>query len=175
MLNIITDEEHLILKKRADKLARLPEDTTVTGDLEILKFSLVNEIYAFETKYIKEVLELKELVSLPLTPAFVKGIISLRGEIISVLDIKSFFNLQFQGITDLNKVIILKLKEMEFGILADKILDVDKIHSNNLHKTLLGPGSILDDYLLGVTSDRVTVFDGYKFLTDENIIVSDEY
>lgn len=175
MQNIITDEEHLILKKRAIELAKQPEEIAVTGDLEILKFALANEIYAFETKYVKEVLELKELVTLPLTPNFVKGIISLRGEIISVLDIKSFFNLQFRGITDLNKVIILKLNDMVFGILADMILNVDKIHSTNLHKTLLNQSSILEDYILGVTPSQITVFDGYKFLTEEKIIVSDEY
>lgn len=171
----ITDEEHLILKTRAEKLAKPVKDTTVSGDLEILKFTLANEIYAFETKYIKEVLELKELVPLPLTPNFVKGIICLRGEIISVLDIKTFFNLQFQGITDLNRVIILRLNEMAFGILADKILNVENIFSSHLHKSLLSSNSILGDYILGVTSDRLTVLDGYKFLTEDKIIVSDEY
>ncbi|MDP4114599.1 MAG: chemotaxis protein CheW [Bacteroidota bacterium] len=167
-------DESLILKERAEALAKPLDDNIVKGDIEILKFTLSNEIYAFETKYVKEVLVLNELVQLPFTPDFVKGIISVRGEIISVLDIKKFFNLQSGGITDLNRVIILRLNEMTFGVLADRILDVDNISSNDLHTTLLNSNSILEEYIIGVTSDRNIVLNGFKFLTENKIIVSDE-
>ena len=93
----------------------------------MLEFSLAYERYALETAFVREVYPLKEFTPLPCTPPFVLGIISVRGQILAVIDLKRFFNLPEKGLSDLNKVIILRRGGLEVGLLADAVSGVQAI------------------------------------------------
>ncbi|MGE5409460.1 MAG: chemotaxis protein CheW [Clostridiales bacterium] len=172
-----TEEEKKILKQRAFQLAKTPKrDQEEKGKtIEVLSFQLSSEIYGIETSFIQEVLSLKEITPLPLTPPFLKGIMNLRGEIVSVIDIRTFFDLTDSGITDLNRVIYLYSEEMSFGILADKILEVTSIQLSSLHSQgLLTIKGIREEYLKGVSSTGMIILDAAKILTDKRLIINEE-
>lgn len=169
------EQKQAILKERATTLAREPEDqTAATESLEIVEFLLASEKYGIESSYVHEVYPLKELTALPCTPAFVLGIVNLRGRIFSVVDIKKFFSLPERGLTDLNKVIVLRSESMEFGILADVILGVRSILLGEMQPSLPTLTGIRAEYLRGVTKEQVVILDGEKILSDRKIIVFDE-
>lgn len=169
------EQKQAILKERATMLAREPEDqAAATESLEIVEFLLASEKYGIESSYVHEVYPLKELTALPCTPAFVLGIVNLRGRIFSVVDIKKFFGLPERGLTDLNKVIVLRSESMEFGILADVILGVRSILLGEMQPSLPTLTGIRAEYLRGVTKEQVVVLDGEKILSDRKIIVFDE-
>jgi purine-binding chemotaxis protein CheW len=164
-----------MLRERAKVLARETQKwTTSEASLEVVVFQLAHESYAIETACIREVYPLKELTPLPCTPPFVLGIINIRGQILSVLDIKKFFQLPEQGLTDLKKVIILHSEEMEFGILVDAILGVRTIPLSKIQPSLPTLTDIGGEYLKGVTAERLIILDAARILTDKNIIVYEE-
>ena len=132
------------------------------------------ERYGIESTYVSEVYPLKDLTPLPCTPAFVLGIINVRGQIISVLDLKKFFDLPEKGLTDLNKVIILRNEEMEFGILADVILGVVNVPLSYLQPTLPTLTGIREEYLKGITGERLVILDAGKLLSSRKIVVHEE-
>ncbi|MGE5680233.1 MAG: chemotaxis protein CheW [Bacillota bacterium] len=166
--------ERRILKQRASELAKEAEKEKAAAEsLDILLFHLAGEQYGFETRFIKEVINLKDLTSLPLVPSFVKGVINVRGEIISVLDLKVFFELPASGITDMNKVILLHQSDMIFGILADRIAGVIQIPTEELHTGLTTLKGIREEYLKGINSG-IIVLDAEKILNDKKIIVYEE-
>jgi len=168
-------EEKTILKARARTLAREPlPEATDAERLELLEFSLANETYGVETVYVRETRPLREITPVPCTPPFVLGLINVRGRIVSVIDIKGFFNLPAKGLTDLNKVIIMHKGEMEFGILADSIIGVRTIPLAELQPSLPTLNGVREEYLKGVTRDRTVVLDGKKLLGDRKIIVHEE-
>jgi purine-binding chemotaxis protein CheW len=169
------EEKKRILKSRAIALAKAPtEIDTAKEHVEILEFGLASERYGIESSYIREVYPLKELTPLPGTPAFVLGVFNMRGQIISVLDIKKFFDLPEKGLTDLNKVIILHSSSMEFGILADVILGVRSVPLQDIQSSLPTLTGIREDYLNGVTKERLVILDAGKLLSDERIVVHEE-
>ncbi len=127
-----------------------------------------------ETSYIEEVWPLKDFTPLPGTPAFVLGIINVRGRIVSVVDIKKFFDMPEKGISDLNKVIIIHDDKMEFGILADEILGVRNIALSELSPPLPTLTGIRKDFLKGVTVERIVILDAARILADKNIVVHEE-
>lgn len=90
--------------------------------LEIIEFRLASETYGIESAFVREVYPLKDFTPLPGAPPFVLGIINVRGQILSVVDLKKFFNLPQKGLGELNKVIIIRNEQLEFGILADVML-----------------------------------------------------
>lgn len=164
-----------ILQARAQTLAReaLPVEAA-NASIEVIEFILAHERYAVASEYVREVYPLEELTPLPCTPAYVLGIINLRGEILSVIDIKKFFDLPAKGITDLNKVIVLESEGMVFGILADVISGVRRILRAGIQPSLPTLTGIRENYLLGVTAERVVILDAEKLLSDEKLIVQEE-
>jgi len=163
-----------ILKERAQALAREPKREEVEERIEVVEFLLAYERYAIESRYVREVYPVKEIAPVPCTPPFVLGIINVRGQILSVIDIKKFFDLPERGLTDLNKVIILRDEEMEFGILADAILGVHSIPTYEIQPSLPTLTGIREDYLKGVTGERAVILDAKKLLSDKKIVVHEE-
>ena len=169
------EEKKKILKARAKALAREGEGKkAIEESIEIVEFLLAYEKYGIESSYIREICPLKELTPVPCTPPFVLGIINMRGQIISVIDIKRFFDLPERGLTDLNKVIILRNKEMEFGILADVILGVVRVPRRNLQAPLPTLTGTREEYLKGITGDRLAILDAGRLLSDKKLIVHEE-
>ena len=169
------EEKKQILKARAQALApALKGEDASTEFIEVVEFLLVPERYGIESAYVGEVYPLKDLTPLPCTPAFVLGIINVRGQIISVLDIKKFFDLPEKGLTDFNKVIILRNEEMEFGILADDILGVVNVPLSHLQPTLPTLRGIREEYLKGITGERLVILDAGKLLSSRKIVVHEK-
>ena len=125
-------------------------------------------------RWVTETFPLKELTPLPCTPTFVAGIINVRGRILSVIDIRKFFDLPEKGLTELNKVIIVHNAEMEFGILADEIIGTRTIPLAEVQLPLPTLTGIRGEYLRGVTRERTAILDGAKLLADKNLIVNEE-
>ncbi len=168
-------EKSRILKERARRFASAPAEGPAekADTLECVEFSLAHERYAFETVHVREICPLNDLTPVPLTPSFVLGVMNLRGVVLSVIDIKKFFDLPEKGITDLNKVIVLGAPEMEFGVLADSITGVRSVRTNELTTGLVTLTGIREEYLKGITPDRLIVLDAGRILSDKNIIVRD--
>ena len=164
-----------ILHARAAALAR-PAAAIAAPDsqLEVLEFRLAQEHYALETAHASEVHVLKELTPLPCTPAFVLGIVNLRGRIVPVLDLRKIFELPEQGLHDLHHIILVRDHECEFGLLADAIIGVRVLPLTALQPSLPTLNGCRADYLRGVTVERLMVLDAERILHDPKIIVNDE-
>ncbi len=169
------DDQRRILKARTVALAEeLVEDGAEGDQLEIVEFLLADERYAIESAYIGEVYPLKDLTPLPCTPSFVLGVINVRGKLLSIIDLRIFFEIANKGLSDLNRVIVLQNGTMEFGILADAIIDARWIPRATLLPSLPTLTEIRAEYLMGVTHERLIVLDGSKILSDRNLVVHDE-
>ena len=170
-----SEETRRILKVRAQALARTTGAAEASGErIEVLEFSLAQEGYAVETQHVRDVYPLEQLTPLPCTPAFVLGIVNLRGEILSVIDIKKFFDLPEKGLTNLNKVIVLESAAMRFGILADAIAGARRIPVAGIQKSLPTLTGIREQYLKGVTPDRITILDAEALLADPTIVIQEQ-
>jgi purine-binding chemotaxis protein CheW len=172
--NPAPEEKKKILKARARDLARGEQVKTIGESVEVVEFLLAHESYGIESCYVREISSLKELTPVPCTPQFVLGIINVRGQIVSVIDMKKFFDLPEIGLTDLNKVIIVHDETMEFGILADSILGVRKIPRAEIQPPLPTLTGIGAEYLTGVTKEPLVVLDMARILSSKNLVVHEE-
>lgn len=165
------DQKRAILKARANELAReLNEEKTVGDSIEVLEFLLAHESYGIETSFVREVYSMKDLTPLPGTPPFVLGITGVRGEILSVIDIRRFFDVPETGVAENPKIIIVSNESMEFGILADNISAVRTIPVVELQLSLPALLGSRVEYLRGVTNDRMVILDAEKMVFDQKMI-----
>ena len=164
------DEVSKILKERSRLLAR--EENGEDGQkVEIIEFLLAYERYAIEFESIREVYPMKDITPVPGTPPFVVGIINVRGQIVSVIDLKKFFDLPAKGLPDLNRVIIIGNNEMEFGLLAEFVTGVRQISLADIQPALPTLSGVRADYLKGVTAGGLAILDAAKLLSDPEIRV----
>ena len=174
-MNSPLDDPKEILRARARALARPPERPIETeGMYDLLEFRLAQERYAVEYRYVEEVCLFKELTPLPCTPPFVRGIVNVRGRILPVLDLKRFFDLPEQGVTDLHRIILVRGHGLELGLLADVAVGVRSLPAGSLQASLPTLTGIRSDYLKGVTVDRLIVLDLGRILADPKIVVHEE-
>lgn len=163
-----------ILRERADKLAFEEKIDTDLSKVEVLEFLLADEKYALETSYISGVYHLKNLTKIPCTPSFVLGMINVRGQLFSVVDLAVFFDLPRSEISLNHKVIILKSDKMEFGILADEINNVKQESVIDLEISIPTLSKICSEYLKGITKELIIILDGAKILSDKKLIIEEE-
>jgi purine-binding chemotaxis protein CheW len=170
----IEDEERAILKERARVLAVVPPTAPENeAIIRALQFSLGTETYALESRHIREVLPLPHVTPLPCVPSFVRGIINVRGRIVSLLDMKSILGLPDTGTSPACSVIIIQSPQNEFGVLADEILELAVIPVASIQPSLPTLTDIRAEYLKGVTAEGLVVLDAGKLLSDKKLVVDE--
>lgn len=169
------EQEAEILQARARELAReIGAGDAVSETLAVIEFALAGERYALPLAAVREVGVLKELTPVPGTPAFIAGIINLRGEIHTVIDLKQFFDLPDAGITQLNRVLVLAGEGLRLGVLADAVHGVRVLALDELQSALPTLTGIRAEYLRGITGDRLIVLDAARIVADEALLVNDD-
>jgi purine-binding chemotaxis protein CheW len=163
-----------VLRERAKALARPPAADADAGDShEVLEFALASERYAIATRHVREVHALRQLTPLPGAPAFVRGIVNVRGRIVPVVDLKEFLGLPQSGITDLHRVILVGNDALEFGLVADMGLGVRRVPKAALLPPMSTLGGMGAEYVMGVTSEHLVMLDMDRILADPRILVDD--
>jgi purine-binding chemotaxis protein CheW len=116
------EERRATLEARARSLAQQAPAAGRGEGFDLVEFELGPMHLGLPSGCVTEVRTLHELTPVPCTPPFVSGIMAAHGRIIAVVDLKKYLALPESGLTDLNKVIILQHGDMEFGVLADRIV-----------------------------------------------------
>ncbi|MEJ0000257.1 MAG: chemotaxis protein CheW [Verrucomicrobiota bacterium] len=159
-------EKQRILRERARRLAAEPPPAGAET-VEVLEFVLAYEHYAVELAGVREVCPLRHLAPVPGAPPFVLGIINVRGRIVSVVDLKKFFDLPARGLTDLNKVIIVGDGAMELGLMADAVPGIRRIALPGAGDAAAPlPAGLRGEYVKAVVAGPLAVLDLGTFLAD---------
>jgi purine-binding chemotaxis protein CheW len=168
------EDRKRLLRERARALAREPQSAVWAEPgqvIDVVEFVVSHERYAVEAAYVREVSPMKDITPLPGTPPFVVGIVNVRGQILSVLDLKKFFDLPSKGLPEIEKIVILDDGAMEFGLLVDVLAGRRRLPLAHLQPPLPTLTGIRQEYLRGVTADRLVVLDAARLLADPNIVV----
>ncbi len=168
------DERRALLRARA-QAAAAQRPTAATGDgIDCVEFELAPHRFAIATRFVREVRSLKELTGVPCTPPFVSGMISAHGRILAVIDLKKFLELNESGLSDLDKVIILQQGDVEFGILADRIVGTNRVALSELQSPSPSLTTGRSHCLRGVTPQQVVLIDGQQLLDDPVLVIDEE-
>ena len=95
-------------------------------------FQLDDETYGIDVMQIREVLRSPEISPIPGAPAFVLGIINLRGNVVAIIDTRSLFNLAPREIDDASRILILEAGDYVVGFLVDSVSEVAELHNTKI-------------------------------------------
>ncbi len=169
----ISEEEiQKILKERAAILAEEVEEKDDNNYINIVEFNLNDEVYAFDVKYISQVVNIEKVTDIPCTPPFVLGVTEAQEKIISIIDLRSFFDMQHPKDNILSeKLIILEYNNNSFGITADKVIGMKKVTIDSIQTNMATFDDMRKKYFYGLTKDQTIILDANKLLLDPEIII----
>jgi purine-binding chemotaxis protein CheW len=136
-----------------------------------LVFSLRDQDYAIPLLNVKEVIAIPEITPIPYSPSHFKGIMNLRGQIISVIDLRLKFKFPPSDQTQETAIIILDLDSVFFGVIVDTIDCVLAVESADLRPSPDIDNQTRHDCITGVTQKGeklVLVLDIHRTLSIED-------
>ncbi len=167
------DQELAVLQARARELARPEESAADDASIEALSFRLAGETYAIETAFVGEVGALTDLTPVPCTPAFVRGLVNVRGQILCAVDLKAFYGLPDAGITDLDRLVIVRDGEVEVGVLADEVTGIHDLPVRVVDGAVQTAAGLPADHVKAV-ADGMILLDVQALLADPRLVVDEE-
>ena len=122
--------------------------------IQLVTFELGNETYGIDIMDVKEIVSLCEIRPIPGTPAYVAGIMNLRGVIIPIIDLHNRFQLEKPNLSEddelLSGYIIISIDDVEIGIVIDKVSRVLTVEANDIQSPPQMMSGIGSEYIRGV-------------------------
>ncbi len=135
-----------------------------------LTFALGTEEYGLEIQHVREIIGLMEITPVPQVPAYVKGVINLRGKIIPVIDIRNKFGMIHVEYTAETCIIVMEVRGTLMGIIVDRVCDVLEIMQKDIESSPMFSPDVNVSFILGIgkVGDRVRIL-----LDIEKILLAD--
>ena len=150
----------------------MPETTDLskpqTDEAQLVVFTLSGCEAAVSIRHVREIIRVGDITWMPKAPAFLEGILNLRGRIIPVLDLKKRFQMPLTERTDESRILVLEAKDQIMGFGVDKVVEVLKIPQGEIQRTaepLLGVPPEFIEGLVALDRRLVLLFDLKKLLT----------
>jgi len=142
------------------------EEKKTDSEVQIVEFMLGNDLFAIELYDIKEVIPYAPTTPLPNTPPYIIGIINLRGEITTVIDLKLLLQMKSETTHNENACFIVldpAFTKRPVGILVDEVLAVSTYTDSDIDRRGSG-GDDTGDHIIGVIKKKTK--EGDKERTD---------
>lgn len=146
------------------------ENEGVCAGGKFLTFFLGSEEYGIEILKVQEIIGLLEITPVPRTPRFVRGVINLRGHIISVIDLRLKFDMPAADYGEMTCTIVVMAGSVIMGLIVDRVSEVIDIPAGDIEQTPAF-GTLVDTrYLLGIGKHAGKV----KLLLNIERVLSDD-
>ena len=138
--------------------------------IQFVTFVLMEETYGINVMQVQEVLRVTEIAPVPGAPAYVLGIINLRGNVVTVIDTRIRFGLPTVEMDDASRIIVIESEKQVVGILVDAVAEVVELRENEIDPAPNVGTEESSRYIQGVA----TRGDGLLILVDLNKLLTDE-
>jgi purine-binding chemotaxis protein CheW len=125
--------------------------------------------YGIPINQVYEITRPGEVVKLPGMPDFVDGIMSLRGEIIPIIDFKKRFGLGTTSIKDTTRIIVVNVDGKKCGAVVDDVQEIVAIPAENIEDAPTVAGGVKNSFILGigkVDGRLIIALNVFKILTE---------
>lgn len=143
---------------------------------EFLTFTLGGEEYGIEILKVQEIRGYEAMTQIANTPAFIRGVLNLRGVIVPVVDLRLKFELGSAEYNSFTVVIILNVARRVVGIVVDSVADVITLPPEQIHPAPEFSAALNTGYILGLGSigqRMLILMDIEKLMTsDEMALIS---
>ncbi len=174
---------HRAWAQRAAQIARKAAEGDLGEQCQLVVVRLGQELYGLEVQYVFDVRPLERLTPIPRLPHWVLGVVNLRGQILSVVDLAGFLGLPHADKpAESDYLVVIETPEMELALRVDEIFRVESLPANHIHDPAGMALNIRTQYVRGVAelqksdeiSDLMVILDLPALLRDPQLIIHEE-
>ncbi len=150
--------------------------TSKTSDLQVVVFDVAGQQFGLEIASISEIIRLDKITPVPRAPAYVEGVIHIRGAVIPAVNIHALFNMPAGERGENNRVVIVETGTHKFGLIVDAVHEVKKM-APDMVKPAPPALSVDQQYLKGIILDGenlVIYIEPRKLLSEQDMQVLQE-
>ncbi|MGE4441844.1 MAG: chemotaxis protein CheW [Desulfomicrobium sp.] len=144
--------------------------------LQYLTFALGEEVFALETGFVREVIELVPVTRIPKTPPFLRGVINLRGHAVPVVDLRVKFDMPQVADTVSTCIIIVDVEiegeQCHMGAIVDSVLEVFEMANDQITPPPRMGTAIRSDFIRGMgkqNEEFIMILDIGKVFSSEEL------
>ncbi|MBW2507128.1 MAG: chemotaxis protein CheW [Deltaproteobacteria bacterium] len=126
-----------------------PDPTSETGAVAVLAVVAGDEVYGFPLSTIREILVPPPVAEVPRAPAPVLGVISVRGQIITLLDLPQILNLEVSQVEPYGRVLLVDNGDELIGVAVNRVIQVYRMDPDHIEYAS-AMGAELSEYVVGV-------------------------
>lgn len=134
--NLLGTMEVEVLKRLAEqeggKVFMTEMSSSAAEEKQIVTFTIDEEEYGIYIEKVQEINRYTNVTRVPKSPAFVEGIINLRGEVIPLIDLRKRFELSNREKDEFTRVIIVNLTSVRVGFVVDSVYEVLRVPADNI-------------------------------------------
>jgi purine-binding chemotaxis protein CheW len=138
------------------------------GAVQFVSFAIGDDQYGVDIMAVREIKVFSDITHLPKQPDYVRGVLSLRGVVIPIVDLRCRFDQGLTEATPLHVIIIVQVGNRQVGLLADRVLDIVSFEQSQVQPVPQVSESKVEHFLSGV----VTTDDSMMALIDLPALVS---
>ena len=121
-----------------------------SGNLELTTFKIGTAIYGMDILKVQEINKLMDMTVVPQAGKYIRGILNLRGQIVTVIDLACKLGLEPITVSPASRNIILISKDEYFGLLVDGIGDVVRTDWEHIEPAPANLGGVLGGFFEGI-------------------------
>ncbi len=172
-----TLEERAIFRERANNLKLSTEGQDLKNLRPITVFVLNGDFFGIDLKMVREFTNIRQVTPIPCAGVHIVGNMNLRGEILTLIDIRKFLNIPLMHMSDFSKAMVVEVESIVAGVVVEEVCDVMFL-LDPLEITAIQTGMHLinDEYIQGTAPYRekvMSILNLPEILLHEGFIVDE--
>lgn len=171
-----TADERAVLHIRAQNLLTILEQDNSASLTPLAVIRLGEERFAIGVDAVQEFTDIRQVTPVPCCPPHVIGNMNLRGEVLTLIDVRHLLQLQGNASRTTGKAVVVKLDDLVAGIAVDEVFDVVYIHPSEISAIPTAVHTAKQEYLRGVVAyddSFVGVLDLPEMLVNGELVVNE--
>lgn len=135
--------------------------------VQVIVFNLGNEKYGVDISQVREIIKPTQITRIPNAPDFIEGVINLRGQITTIINLRRRFGMEAKEIDTNTRIIVVEHNNAVIGMMVDTVNEVKYLSANNIEalpgiitarneaKFLKGVGKLPDSLLILIDLNKV--------------------
>lgn len=172
-----TAEERVIFQERAQNLIKVSQSQEFSGLKPLAVIGLNGEYFGLDLAVVREFTDIRKVTPIPCTPPHVVGNMNLRGEILTLIDIRGAISLSLDGTAEASKAMVVHVNDLVAGVMVDEVFDVMYLNPLEIMPVPAAVHSSSDEFLRGTAVYRekmMGILDLPKIIAQAGLVVNEE-
>jgi purine-binding chemotaxis protein CheW len=171
-----SESERSIFRERAEALMQTTESQDLSGFISLAVVGLNGEYFGIDLQMVREFTDILQVTPIPCCPQWVVGNMNLRGEIVTLFDLREVLNLDLSQKRSLEKAVVLQVEDIVAGMTVDEVFDITHVYPTDIDPIPAAVHTTRDEYLRGTApyqDKMMAILDISKILTQGELEVND--